>query len=207
MKLIVFGSTGGIGQEIVVQALEADHEVTAIARRPEAITIRHPHLEVVRGDVLDAATFQQAMVGKDAVISSIGVTNRKPTTLYSSGISNIMQAMMAAHVRRIMCISATGLEPGNWFQHLFAKPILWRLLKEMYTDLVRMETEVKQSSLDWTIVRPPALNNKPRTGVYHAGINMPLKDAWFISRADVASYMLSILSSPETNCATVEIAH
>jgi putative NADH-flavin reductase len=207
MKLIIFGATGGNGKYLVPQALEAGHDVTAVARRSEAITIQHKRLKVVQGDVFKPATIEPAMKDQDAVISTLGASDRGPTTVYSEGIANIIQAMRATGVRRLLCISATGLEPGPLWQRLIAKPLLWAAFKNSYTDLVRMETVVKASEVDWTIVRPPRLTDGPRTGQYHDAINKHLNDAMIISRADLASYMLSQLDNRETYCATVEVAH
>ena len=104
MKLIVFGSTGGIGRQVVEQALEAGHSVTAVARRPDAVAIPNERLTVVRGDVLEMATFAQAVHGQEAVVSAIGVSSLGPTTLYSQGVAHIVSAMKTAGVRRLVCV-------------------------------------------------------------------------------------------------------
>jgi nucleoside-diphosphate-sugar epimerase len=128
MKLVVFGATGGIGSQTVEQALAAGHEVTAVACRPSAITLRHERLEVIQGDVFKPETIRESITRKNAVISALGARNLAPTTVYSEGVANIMQAMQAAHVRRILCISASGLEPGPRWQRWIAKPLLWFIL-------------------------------------------------------------------------------
>lgn len=207
MKLVVFGSTGGIGAQVVEQALVAGHMVTAVARQPSAIALRHEHLEVVQGDVLQPQTIRGAITGKQAVVSAIGVRHRGPTTLYSEGVANIIRAMQAADVCRLICVSASGLEPGPLWQRVIAKPILWTVLKEMYHDLVRMEAVVEHSQVDWTILRPPALNNGPRTGQYQVALNNHLSRGMSISRADLANYIISHLCDAATYCAKVEIAH
>src|SRR5882724_11471418 len=207
MRLAIFGATGGNGKYIVEQALAAGHAVTAVVRRPSAITRQHKNLTVVRGDVLQAATIKQALVGQDAVLSTIGATDRGPTTVYSEGIANIILAMQAAGVRRLLCVSASGLEPGNLIQRVIFKPLLWVAFKNSYSDLVRIEAEVQRSGLDWTIVRPPRLTEGPLTGHYQAAVNKPLPNGWTISRADLASYMLSQLNNRDTYCAVVEVAH
>jgi putative NADH-flavin reductase len=208
MKLVVFGATGGIGSRVVEQALALGHEVTAVARRPSAITLRHECLTVIRGDVLDAATVQQPINGQDAVVSAIGVaTNKVPTTVYSQGVANILQAMQVAHVRRLICVSASGLEPGPILQRIIAKPILWAILKNSYTDLVRMEAELRKSDLDWTIMRPPRLTNGPRTGRYHIAINKHLSRGSLISRADLADCILKQLENKAADRALIEVAY
>jgi len=207
VKLIVFGSTGGIGSQVIPQALAAGHTVTAVARNPAAITTQHERLTVVQGDVLEPHTLAQPIAGQDAVVSALGVRSRTLTTVYSEGVANIMRAMQAAGVRRLLCVSATGLEPGPLLQRWLAKPILWRLFKNMYTDLVRMEDEVKRSDFEWTVVRPPRLTDGPRTGRYHMAVNQHLTRGALISRADVADYMLTHLDDPAAYRAQVEIAY
>ena len=207
MKLVVFGATGGIGAQVIEQAVAAGHEVTAVARRPEAVTLRHEHLEVVRGDVLEPETLRGPIAGKDAVISAVGARDRGPTTVYSQGVANIVKAMQSAHVRRLFCISASGLEPGPLWQRLIAKPILWTVLKESYSDLERMETLVKRSNVDWTIVRPPRLTDGPRTGKYQVALNTHLHNGMILSRADVADYILTPLGDIQSRCAVVELAY
>jgi len=207
MKLIVFGSTGGIGSQVLPQALAAGHTVTAVARSLAAITIQHERLTVVQADALEPRTLDRPLAGQDAVISALGVRTRAPTTIYSEGIANIMRAMQAADVRRLLCVSATGIEPGPLLQRWLAKPILWMIFKDMYTDLVRMEAEVKRSDLEWTILRPPRLTDGPRTGQYHMAVNEHLTRGALISRADVADYMLTHLDDKAAYRAQVEIAY
>jgi putative NADH-flavin reductase len=207
MKLVVFGATGGIGSQVIQQALEAGHEVTAVARHPSAITLQHERLNVIHGDVLKPDTIRESIAGKDAVVSALGARDLAPTTVYSEGVANIMQAMQAAHVRRILCISASGLDPAIWWQRLAAKLVLWRILKNMYTDLVRMEREVKASDLDWTILRPPGFTNGPRTGRYQSVVNQQLSHGWHISRADIADYIVNHLNDAATYHGLVELAY
>ena len=145
MKLIVFGATGGIGSQVVAQALDAEHTVTVVVRRPAALTIQHARLTVARGDVQEPATFEHLMAGQEVVVSAIGARTRAPTTVYSDGVANIIQMMQANGVRRLLCISASGLDPGPLLHRWLAKHILWRLLRKSYTDLVRMEAVVKAS--------------------------------------------------------------
>jgi putative NADH-flavin reductase len=156
---------------------------------------------------MDPASVLEAVRGQDAVLSTIGTHSRAATTLYSQGVANMLKAMEATGVRRLLCISATGLEPGVPIQRLLAKPILWMVFKNMYSDLVRMESLVSASGLDWTIVRPPQLTDAPRTGIYRNAINQHLPGCWSISRADNADYLITHLNDPATYRALVEIGY
>lgn len=206
MKVLVFGATGGTGRETVRQALAAGHHVTAVVRRPEALDLRHPDLTVLRGNVVDAAAVSQPMAGQDVVISALGVRTNTPTTDISGGVSNILSAMQTLGVRRFLCVSANGLEPGPWWQKVIAKVFLHRAFRELYADLWRMEAVVKQSDRDWTIVRPPMLTDAPRTGIYMEAINKHVPHGFRISRANVADYMLKHIHDAATYRATVEVA-
>ena len=181
--------------------------VTAVARRPSAVAIQHERLEVIQGDVLEPATIAQPITGQEVVVSAFGAAARAPTTLYSEGAANIIRAMQTANVRRLIGLSANGLEPGPILQRWFAKPLLWRAFRHTYTDLVRMEAVIKASGLDWTILRPPRLTNGPRTGRYDVAVNKPLTYGWSISRADLADYIVTHLDDPASHRAMVEIAY
>lgn len=207
MNIIVFGSNGGIGRNVVEQALAAGHTVTAVARRPESVTLQHPQLVVRRGDVLDPASITPLFAGQEAVVSAVGAPARAATVVYSDGVGNILQAMPLAGVRRLMCISATGLEPGHPVQRVIARTVLWTLLRSMYTDLACMEERVKSSPVDWTIIRPPRLTDGPRTGHYDTALNQHLPNAWSISRADLADYIVRHLDDRTTYRAWVEVAN
>jgi putative NADH-flavin reductase len=206
-KLIVFGATGRTGHLVVEQALAAGHEVTAVARGLSALTIQHPRLEVIRGDVLELSTFEQAITGKDAVISTLGGAMHAPTTLYSVGIANIVRAMQEACVRRLVSLSAGALDPGPFFQRVAARLILWPLFGNGYADMARMEAALSKSQLDWTVIRPPRLTNGPHTGRYHTAVKKHLSGGRAVSRANLADYIVTPLADPTTYRAWLEIAN
>jgi putative NADH-flavin reductase len=210
MKLVVFGSTGGTGRQVVEQALAAGHQVTAVARRPDALTIQHERLAVVRGDVLDTPSVISAIADQEAVISALGANDRRPTTLYSIGITTILAAMQQNDVRRILCFSASGIVSGPavpLLRRLINKLILWPMLRNPYTDLVRMEALVRASDRDWTIVRPPRLTDGPRTGTYKIAVNGYLPRGFLIARADLADYLVTHLNDTASYRGIVEIGY
>ena len=207
MKIVVIGATGGTGKEVVEQGLAAGHDVTAIVRNPATFTVQLKNLEVVQGDVLKT-DLRDAFVDKDVVVSALGVHQRAPTVVYSQGVINIINAMMQVGMRRLICISASGLDPGPLWQRLIAKPLLWAMFKDGYRDMARMEAEVrKRSDLDWTIVRPPRLTDKLMTGHYKISIDKHLNSGRQLSRADLAHYILGHISDCKTYRVLVEIAY
>jgi putative NADH-flavin reductase len=207
VKIVIFGATGGTGRQLVEQGIAVGHEVTAVARNPVAISLRHPCLKVAQGDVLQPETVERAVTGADAVISSLGVHSREPTVVYSQGIANIMRAMRQAGIQRLIGISASGLDPGPLWQRVIFKPLLWWAFKEGYSDMVRMENEIRTSGLKWTIVRPPRLTDGARTGQYISAVNKHLTRGSMISRADLAEYTLKLLTDPASYGALIEVAH
>lgn len=213
-QLLIIGANGGIGRQCVELALNAGHRVTALVRNPANLPLIHQNLEVVQGDLMKPATLEKYLVGKDAVISAIGVKGGmfgdKPTTLYSEGNANLLQAMESMGVKRAFFISASAIEISPvipFFIRLVAKYVIQRLLKHMYADLRQMESIIKGSDAKWTIIRPPQLTDQPVTGHYRTAINNWLKDCLKISRADVAHFIIHNINNPAIIKTTVEIAY
>lgn len=195
MKLIIFGSTGTMGRNVVRQALENGHQVTAFARNPGALEIEHPGLSLFAGDVFDQETVAEAVKGHDAVLISLG--SRKLTgKVRSVGTQNIVKAMEQHQVKRLICQSTLGVGDSQGNLNFFWKYIMFGLiLRFVFKDHVAQEEIVKQSSLDWIIAHPAAFTDGPATGKYKSGFpasekNLTLK----VSRADVASFMLKQLT-------------
>lgn len=211
MKLLVFGSTGGTGARLLTQALDAGHDVTVVARDPDAIPAGdRTRAAVIRGDVLEPGTWSAATGGHDAVLSCLGSRDRKrPTTVYSQGTANIIDAMSHAGMRRLVCLSSAGLEipPGVPLpQRLVTRFVIQRLYRYGYADMAVMEGIVRASTLDWTIVRPPMLTDGQPTGHYRAAAGHHLQNPRSISRADLAHYLLNHLEDRETWQKIVEIS-
>ena len=194
MKLIIFGSTGSIGRQLVEQALEQGHMVAAFARDPVRVDIKHANLEVIQGDVLDPASVEKAVQGRDAVLCSLGAGLKG--VVRSEGTRNIIHAMEKAGVRRFICQSTLGVGDSRNNLNFFWKHIMFGLLlRSAYADHVSQENHVKQSHLDWTIVRPSAFTDGERTGQYRDGFPGTDKTTKLkISRADVADFMLKQLT-------------
>jgi putative NADH-flavin reductase len=212
--ILIIGAAGGIGRQCVEVALAQGHHVTAVVRNPSKLAITHDHLKVVKGDINDPGSFAKYLKNIDVAISAIGVSgglgSDKPTTLYSRGAAHLLQAVEKAQVPRAFFISASALEVSPvipFFTRLIVKYVIQKLLKHMYADLRVMENVIKMSNVNWTIIRPPQLTDKPLTSKYRIAINTFLKSCLKISRADVAHFMIRHITDEDTYKATVEISY
>jgi putative NADH-flavin reductase len=192
-RLLIVGATGGTGRQLVAQALERGHLVTALARNPSKLAIEHTNLRVVRGDVLDRASLDAAVQGQDAVLSALGHKRfLGPTRILSQGTGNLIEAMEAHGVRRLVCETSLGIGDGAWRMGLsytlFVIPVV---LPFYFWDKARQEQVVAASRLDWVIVRPAVLTDGAARHAYRhgAGVGNAVLTRR-IARADVAAFML-----------------
>ncbi|MFG3346909.1 NAD(P)-dependent oxidoreductase [Streptomyces sp. NPDC048018] len=212
MKLTVFGATGGIGQEIVRQALDAGHEVTAVVRDPARFTVSGERLEVFRADLTDPEALRGAVAGRHAVLSGLGARNRADaaTGVAARLTRPVLAAMDAEGVRRLLVVSAAPLGPVPPGQGVTDKAVLAivnSVLKDVYADLRVMEAELAASATDWTSVRPPKLTNKPVTGRYRTVVGGNPPRGRSLARADVAHAMLAMIDDPATLRRGVGVAY
>ncbi len=221
MKLTIFAATGGIGRQVLEQALAAGHDVTAVVRNPEKIS---GGARIVRADLAapDPAVLEGAVEGADAVLSALGPRSNSEAGVTSRGTRAIVQAMQAAGTRRIVVVSAAPIstvpspnrpnppkhDPGDGFfmRHLFSH-IGKIALRKHFAEIAVMEDILADSGLDWTVVRPPRLTGKPLTGSYRTAYGQNLRGGFLISRADVAHLMLRVLEQPETVKQAIGIAN
>ncbi len=221
MKLTIFAATGGIGRQILEQAIAVGHDVTAVVRNPKALS---GEVRVVTADLAapDPAALKSAVEGADAVLSGLGPRSQSEAGIASLGTRAIVQAMKATDVRRIVVVSAAPIstvpsagrpnppkhDPGEGFfmRHLLS-PMIKAILRKHYADLALMEDILRDSELDWTVVRPPRLTNKPLTGTYRSANGQNLRRGLVISRADVAHLMLRVLQQPDTIKQAIGIAY
>jgi len=220
MKLTIIAATGGVGRELLEQALDAGHDVTAVVRNPGKLS---REVRAVTTDLTapDPAALESAVAGADAVLSGLGPRSNSDAGIAWRGTRAIVAAMRATGVRRIVVISAAPVStvpsPGRpnppkydagdgfFMRHLFGKIASARFGK-VYADLVLMEDLLVDSGLDWTVVRPPQLTDKPLTGTYRTAYGQNIRGGWSVPRADVAHLMLRVLGQPETIHQTIGIA-
>ncbi len=196
MKLIIFGATGGTGQQILEQALEQGHEVTAFVRSPEKLDIKHEKLRILKGNVLDFASVEGAIQGQDAVICTLGLPPRHKSYLRANGTKNIIRAMEKTGVKRFICQSSHGVgESRKTLPFLMKYLIVPFFLRRVFADHEIQENYTKKCQLDWIIVRPTALTDGEHTDSYQHGYKSDNKTVTNkISRADTADFMLKQLA-------------
>jgi len=216
MKLTIFAATGGIGRQILEQAVEAGHDVTAVVRTPRKLPDElSRQVRVVTADLAapDPAALKSAVEGAGAVLSGLGPRSNSEAGVATQGTRAITAAMKATGVRRIVVVSAAPIgtvpspgrpnppqhDPGDgFFIRYLGAPLTKAALRKHYADLAQMEDVLRDSDLDWTAVRPPRLTDKPLTGIYRTARGRNLRRGLFISRADVAHFMLHAIEQPET---------
>jgi putative NADH-flavin reductase len=224
MKLTIIAATGGVGRQLLAQALDAGHDVTAVARTPAKLPQDlRAAARIVTADLAspDPHALESAVVGADAVLSALGPHNNADAGIAAPGTAAIISAMRTAGVRRIVAISASPVattpspgrpraprrDPGDGFvMRYLGNRIAKTLFGKVYDDLARMEDVLRDSGLDWTALRPPQLTGKPLTGRYRTAVGQNVRGGWSIPRADVAHYMLAALDQPDTIGQVIGIA-
>jgi putative NADH-flavin reductase len=205
---VIFGATGGTGRRLVERAIAEGHEVTAFVRNPSRMAACHQRLKIAPGDAFDQGRVREAVAGNEAVISVLG--SRQPSNplhprrpgdpngVASAGSENIVAAMKEHGLRRFVCQTAWGVgeskeDPGPagaFFMRVLVPP----LLRDEYADKEAQESVVRESDLDWVIVRPMILTNGPWTNGYRAGTDLKPGRRPYISRADVADFLMRQLT-------------
>ena len=165
------GATGGTGRQLVAQALERGHEVTALVRDRSRLPIEHPQLRVVQGDVLDYASVEGAVRSQEAVISALGHKRFfSPTRILSEGTRNLLRAMETQGIPRLVCETALGIGDSagrmGLYYTLFVIPLI---LPFYFWDKTRQERLIAASNVEWVIVRPGVLTNGAKRGSYRRG--------------------------------------
>lgn len=195
MKVLIFGASGGTGRELLKQALDKGMEVTAFVRDSAKVEdIQHPNLSVLSGNVLNIEDVGPAVAGHDAVLYTIGA-GPKRTSIREQGTRIVIEAMEAANVKRLVCLSSFGVGDSRTDLSFFTRYVVVGIfLRHAFADHERQEAVVKKCALDWTLVRPPHLKDGAHTGKYQHGPALAYGNikGW-ISRGDLADFMLKQL--------------
>jgi putative NADH-flavin reductase len=207
MKILVFGATGPTGKLIISQGLELGYKMTAFVRNPERLPIRHANLTIITGNVFDRETVQSAVEGHDVILSALGNGKSLKGNVFSEGTKNIVNAMKNSPCRRAIIMSAYGVGESINNVPKLLKMIYNSILKNTFDDKALGEKYLKQSNLDWTLVHPVILTNKPNTGSYRKGELISISSVPMISRSDVAELMLKLVNDRTSIRRTIVISH
>jgi putative NADH-flavin reductase len=200
MKLLVLGATGGTGLEIVRQAVQGGHSVTAFVRSADRLKAWKDLITIRQGDLLNPAELQRVLAGHEAVVSAFGPrvpVSKADSTLLRRFAAALTTAMARSPVRRVVVESVAFL-----FRNSILPPayLLGRLFfPRTVADASAMEKIFEDSNLDWTLVRPPELTDKPYTGKYRVSEGRLPRFGFKIARADVAHFMLTAVENPLWN--------
>jgi len=197
MKILVLGATGATGRLIVKQALADGHAVGALVRSKARATDL-AGAELVEGDARDATALTRAVAGCDAVVSSLGtpMSPFREVTMLSTATRALVGVMAKQNIRRLVCITGMGAGDsrghGGFFYDWLFQPLM---LRKVYEDKDRQEDVVRASALDWIIVRPTMLNDKPARGHIRALTDLSGVHGGTIARADVADFVVQQLTA------------
>lgn len=192
MNVLIFGATGGTGQQLIKHSLEHGYKTSVfIHDDQEKLGSLADKVKIFQGDVRDYDAVDAAIQGQDAVLVSLGVIPGRTQHILSQGTANIIRSMESRGVKRLVAITGAGLVVRRK-----QIPLIWRfmfnvpLLRGMFEDKRKQEAYIKKSNLEWIIIRPSNLTNGPSTSDYLAGEDLSLKTSSTVSRADVADFMV-----------------
>ena len=204
MKIIVFGATGGVGQAVVKQGIEAGFDITAFVRTPTKLDISHENLKIIQGNALNQEEVSTAILGHDAVVSCLGSNQgMKKSTELEEMIENIVNGMKKHNVERIIYTASAGVHKE--LSGLSGKLVMM-MLKNPLKDHRAAVDYIQKNGLNYTIVRPMGLTNDPFTGKYRESATSVPEKSRTIPRADVAHFILKALTDPNYNHASIGIA-
>jgi len=183
-RILIIGATGGTGRQVLVRALEQGYVVRALVRDPGKLSVEHPRLTVVHGDVLDYSAVEKAVRGQDAVISALGHKRFFVLTrTLSDGTRNLLRAMESHNVRRFVCETSLGIGNSVGRMGLYYSLLVIPFILPLYFwDKTRQERLIAASKLEWVIVRPAVLTNAAARGVSHHGAKLAVSCGRFASR-------------------------
>ncbi|WP_431279310.1 NAD(P)-dependent oxidoreductase [Leifsonia poae] len=212
MRIAIIGANGGTGIQVVERAAARGHDVIAVVRSPEKLDgLTTTPLTIAQADVTDRGSLVSALQGCDAVVFAVGpASTSAPTTLREMGIRNTVEAAREAGVpgARVIAVSASGISTAgdDPFTRFVLKPIVQRVLREPFRDLRAAELVLTNSESAWTIVRPPRLTDKPRSGHYRSREQKNVTGGLSISRGDLADAVVDLIENPASIRTIVSVA-
>lgn len=198
MKVAIIGASGFIGSAILNEALSRGHDITAIVRNPEKVTVSDPRLNVKKGDIIKEEELISLLKGNEAVISAYSAND---SSTYVKAITSIINATKKAGITRLLAVSGAGsleVKPGVQLLDTPEFPAEWKDGATATRDAFDVIKQV--TDLDWSVLSPAmVIEPGPRTGVFRLGKDQVLfndKGESKISTADFAVALLDELERP-----------
>ena len=207
MKIALIGATGFVGSAILKEALNRGHEVTAILRHPEKLTVASNHLLTVKKDVMDTDSLAETLRGNDIVISAYnsGWTNPNIYNEFLQGAQSIQEAVKKSGVKRLIVSGGAGslfVAPNLQLIDTPQFPADWKAGASAARDYLNILQ--KEDQLEWTFLSPAIEMHQgtsgKRTGHYRTGLDNPVFDEnnrSIISVEDLAVAIMDEAESPK----------
>jgi putative NADH-flavin reductase len=196
MKVLVLGANGAVGQLVLNDLLEANHQVTALVRNASTIQKNHRRLTVVQGNPTNVAELEDVLPGQEVVVSTLGARTNKKTTLRADVARNLTVGMKRHGVRKLVWLDAAGVGSSKDFvrrsSFFFGRIIIPLFLDNMYEDAAVADDLIEKSGCEWVIVRPMSFTNRPKTENISVVTDMSptVRLRLRIARADVAAFLV-----------------
>jgi uncharacterized protein YbjT (DUF2867 family) len=210
-SLLVLGSTGRVGHPLLRTALERGYRVKALVRDPSRLRLQaHDQLELVQGDVRDTGLMTELMRHNvDAVLSTLGTYIKRPESPMTEMTAILLDAMRRNNVRRLVCMSSLGVGESKRYGGLVEQYVVRIVLRHVLADKFTQEQLIRNSGVDWTLLRPPRILNEDFSRPYDVWEQLPkgLKPSWKISKVDAATEMLNLLENPASVGQTLHLSY
>jgi len=207
-RILLLGATGRTGSLALEYALAQGFEVTALVRRPQAVSVKSAKLTLIEGSSLNADDVARAFAGCDVVVSALNnnrtsdnpwAKRRSPSLFMTNSIRNCLKVMLDHGKRRIVVLSSIGVNE-SFDDAVFFMRWLIRNTNLSYTfqDHDAQESELRRSGIDWTAVRAAGLNNSTKLKSLVVSYYNEPEPAWMISRLQTARYLIDCLHDQTT---------
>lgn len=199
MYITLFGASGAIGKILLEEALkDKDNTVTAYVRNPDRLKTAHPNLKIIVGELDNQALVHQAIEQSDVVISTLGpaLSRKAKGTPVADGHETIINAMTKFNKKRLITLATPTLqaeEDKKQFSTVLPSIMAKLFLPNGYLEMKKMEKLIKNSPLDWTVVRIINPNIKYQNQDYTFSFgDKPAKMG--VSRENVGKFMYRVAS-------------
>jgi putative NADH-flavin reductase len=212
MHIAIFGANGATGRLLTARSLQAGHTVTALLRSPKTFPFRD-RVTVVQGTAFDPTAVARTVEGAQVVFTALGAKSPlRNENVLPRAVPLIVQAMQRAGVRRIIALGSAGARPDAllrqpaWRRWVIQKLIYNTVLKWPVREQIAQYNVLAASGLDWTMVLPPMLTNRPGRGTYRVDGEALPRLGHSVSRNDVAAFMFQQITRPEWTGKSVYIS-